>query len=131
MPDPHSFVFFDFQPSQHCCLEIVHKMLCDYCLKISFKPLKETRYGFRADLDEATKAKYSEELFYFHHCCLPCVRESWENGCQLCALILTRLLGPEYSYINGSKNDGLCAALALPGAYGSFSLNTADYTMPW
>lgn len=88
-------------------------MSCSLCKDISFLPLRETKFAFRNDANEALRAEYADRLFYFHHCCLPCVLKASQQGCQLCTLIHACL---RLFNINGSSEDGLCAVLDLPDA---------------
>ncbi len=87
-------------------------MLCDLCANISFAPLRETGYSFRPGADRNVVQKYGSDLFYFHHCCVPCVAKAANDGCRLCGFLKIRLRWPE----GAASDDGLCAALNLPGA---------------
>ena len=88
-------------------------MLCEKCANISFDALVKTPFSFKATADVSEVAKHTTSLFYFHHCCIPCVKEASIKGCRLCDFFMARL------HIGGggaSNKDGLCAALDLPGA---------------
>jgi hypothetical protein len=88
-------------------------MLCKCCTKISFQALSECGFSFRPDADPKIVQEYATKRFYFHHCCIACVNKaSLEEGCQLCSLFLTCLVGRT----NVSRCDKLGAALDLPGA---------------
>jgi hypothetical protein len=86
--------------------------LCDACAKISFKPLNQTGYAFRANADPEIVSKYQKRTFHFHHCCIACVNKASIAGCRLCAFFLARLR----INVNIKHDDGLGSALALPGA---------------
>ncbi|KAK4158962.1 HET-domain-containing protein [Cladorrhinum sp. PSN259] len=89
--------------------------LCERCSNISFTPLHQTPYSFRATADPAVVRQYRSLLFYFHHCCIPCIAAAGKDGkCRLCAFFMAKWHMSQTK--STEEPDRLCAALDLPGA---------------